>query len=94
MNERVAENYQRHDGRVEGREARLALGGELVPDAVNVAGGVIDPYVRPGIPLLEKLGLLHGDAAATALIRLPITNTRNAVAGQQRPAPALAELAV
>jgi hypothetical protein len=30
--------------------------GELVPDAVNVAGGVIDPSVRPGIGLMEKLG--------------------------------------
>jgi len=38
------------------RSVRLALGGELVPDAVNVAGGVIDPTVRPGIPLMEKLG--------------------------------------
>ncbi len=42
--------------------------------------------------LLEKLGLLHGDAAATALIRQPITNTRNAVAGEQRPAAVLANL--
>src|SRR6478736_5442230 len=33
------------------RSVRLALGGDLVPDAVNVAGGVIDPYVRPGISL-------------------------------------------
>src|SRR5699024_10795231 len=38
------------------KSVRLALAGELVPDAVNVAGGVIDPYVRPGIPLTEKLG--------------------------------------
>ena len=38
------------------RSVRLALDGELVPDAVNVAGGVIDPTVRPGIPLMEKLG--------------------------------------
>ena len=30
------------------KSVRLALAGELVPDAVNVAGGVIDPYVRPG----------------------------------------------
>ena len=38
------------------RSVRLALDGELVPDAVNVAGGVIDASVRPGIPLMEKLG--------------------------------------
>jgi D-3-phosphoglycerate dehydrogenase len=35
---------------------RLALAGELVPDAVNVQGGVIAEDVRPGIPLAEKLG--------------------------------------
>jgi len=38
------------------KSVRLALGGELVPDAVNVAGGIIDPSVRPGLPLMEKLG--------------------------------------
>jgi D-3-phosphoglycerate dehydrogenase len=38
------------------KSVRLALDGELVPDAVNVAGGAIDPSVRPGIPLMEKLG--------------------------------------
>ena len=46
------------------RVVRLALGGELVPDAVNVAGGVIDPYVRPGIPLVEKLGQVFAGLAA------------------------------
>lgn len=34
----------------------LALDGELVPDAVNVAGGAISTHVRPAIPLTEKLG--------------------------------------
>lgn len=38
------------------KSVRLALAGELVPDAVNVAGGVIDEDVRPGIPLIERLG--------------------------------------
>jgi D-3-phosphoglycerate dehydrogenase len=38
------------------RSVRLALDGELVPDAVNVQGGVIAEDVRPGIPLVEKLG--------------------------------------
>ena len=51
------------------KSVRLALAGELVPDAVNVAGGVIDPYVRPGLPLTEKLGqffsaLAHGPIAS------------------------------
>jgi D-3-phosphoglycerate dehydrogenase len=45
------------------RSVRLALNGELVPDAVNVAGGVIDPYVRPGIPLVEKLGQVFSGLA-------------------------------
>jgi D-3-phosphoglycerate dehydrogenase len=40
------------------QSVRLALAGELVPDAVNVSGGVIDPEVRPGIPLTESLGRL------------------------------------
>ena len=38
------------------KSVRLALGGELVPDAVNVQGGVIAEDVRPGLPLTEKLG--------------------------------------
>ncbi|RUQ22427.1 phosphoglycerate dehydrogenase [Kocuria sp. HSID16901] len=38
------------------KSVKLALEGELVPDAVNVAGGPIDAEVRPGIPLAEKLG--------------------------------------
>jgi len=45
------------------RSVRLALGGELVPDAVNVAGGAIDPTVRPGIPLMEKLGQVFSGLA-------------------------------
>lgn len=38
------------------KSVRLALAGELVPDAVNVQGGVIDEDVRPFIGLAEKLG--------------------------------------
>jgi D-3-phosphoglycerate dehydrogenase len=38
------------------RSVRLALAGELVPDAVNVQGGVIAEDVRPGLPLAERLG--------------------------------------
>jgi D-3-phosphoglycerate dehydrogenase len=47
------------------RSVRLALGGELVPDAVNVAGGVIDQTVRPGIPLMEKLGQVFASLAGS-----------------------------
>src|SRR5690606_37487197 len=38
------------------RSVRLALAGELVPDAVNVQGGVIAEDVKPGLPLAERLG--------------------------------------
>ncbi|AZS37090.1 D-3-phosphoglycerate dehydrogenase [Microbacterium lemovicicum] len=51
---------------------RLALGGDLVPDAVNVAGGAIDPYVRPGIPLVEKLGQIFAALAHSPLTSLDV----------------------
>ncbi|GAA5149477.1 phosphoglycerate dehydrogenase [Microbacterium pseudoresistens] len=54
------------------RSVRLALGGDLVPDAVNVAGGVIDPYVRPGIPLVEKLGQIFAALAGSPLTSLDV----------------------
>ncbi len=34
---------------------RKALAGELVPDAVNVKGGVIHEDIRPSLPLVEKM---------------------------------------
>lgn len=54
------------------KSVRLALDGELVPDAVNVAGGVIDPYVRPGIPLMEKLGQVFAGLAGSPLTNVDI----------------------
>lgn len=54
------------------RSVRLALGGDLVPDAVNVAGGVIDPYVRPGIGLTEKLGQILSGLAQSPLTSLDV----------------------
>lgn len=54
------------------RSVRLALGGDLVPDAVNVAGGVIDPYVRPGISLVEKLGQIFAALATSPLTSLDV----------------------
>ncbi|MGF2948245.1 phosphoglycerate dehydrogenase [Microbacterium alcoholitolerans] len=59
------------------RSVRLALGGDLVPDAVNVAGGVIDPYVRPGIALVEKLGQIF-----SALAQAPLTSLDVEVHGE------------
>lgn len=38
------------------KSVRLALAGDLVPDAVNVAGGNIDNSVKPGIALMENMG--------------------------------------
>ena len=58
------------------KSVRLALAGELVPDAVNVAGGVIAPDVRPGIPLIEKLGRIF-----TALTHDSVTQIDVEVAG-------------
>lgn len=45
------------------RSVVLALAGELVPDAVNVQGGLIAEDVRPGIPLTEKLGRIFTGVA-------------------------------
>ncbi|WP_427018415.1 phosphoglycerate dehydrogenase [Pseudarthrobacter sp. P1] len=59
------------------KSVRLALAGELVPDAVNVAGGVIAPDVRPGIPLIEKLGRIF-----TALTHDSVTQIDVEVAGE------------
>lgn len=50
------EEAQEKAGIAVARSVRLALAGELVPDAVNVQGGVIAEDVRPGIGLAEKLG--------------------------------------
>jgi D-3-phosphoglycerate dehydrogenase len=54
------------------KSVRLALDGELVPDAVNVAGGVIDPTVRPGIPLMEKLGQVFAGLAGSAVTSVEV----------------------
>ncbi|WP_165066481.1 phosphoglycerate dehydrogenase [Marisediminicola senii] len=59
------------------KSVRLALSGELVPDAVNVAGGVIDPTVRPGIPLMEKLGQVFSGLADS-----PVTSVDVDVRGE------------
>jgi D-3-phosphoglycerate dehydrogenase / 2-oxoglutarate reductase len=48
------------------KSVRLALAGELVPDAVNVKGGVIDEDVRPFIGLAEKLGRVFTGLAGGA----------------------------
>lgn len=54
------------------KSVRLALEGEMVPDAVNVAGGVIDSSVRPGIPLMEKLGQVFAGLCSSAISSLEV----------------------
>ncbi len=54
------------------RSVRLALSGEMVPDAVNVQGGVIAEDVRPGIPLAEKLGRVFTALAGTVPSQLDV----------------------
>ncbi|MDP9396999.1 MAG: phosphoglycerate dehydrogenase [Actinomycetota bacterium] len=54
------------------RSVRLALAGELVPDAVNVRGGVIAEDVRPGIPLAERLGRVFTALAGQAPASLSV----------------------
>lgn len=64
------------------RSVRLALAGELVPDAVNVAGGAIAEYVRPGLPLTEKLGQVFAALADGPLASLDI-EVQGELAGYQ-----------
>jgi D-3-phosphoglycerate dehydrogenase len=54
------------------RSVRLALAGELVPDAVNVQGGVIAEDVKPGLPLAEKLGRIFTALAGEVAARLDV----------------------
>ncbi|WP_308416742.1 phosphoglycerate dehydrogenase [Streptomyces sp. AJS327] len=54
------------------RSVRLALAGELVPDAVNVQGGVIAEEVRPALPLAEKLGRVFTALAGEVALRLDV----------------------
>lgn len=54
------------------KSVRLALAGELVPDAVNVQGGEIAADVRPGLPLAEKLGRIFTALAGGVAQRLDV----------------------
>ena len=54
------------------RSVRLALAGELVPDAVNVQGGIIAEEVRPGLPLAERLGRFFTALAGTVPSQLDV----------------------
>jgi D-3-phosphoglycerate dehydrogenase len=54
------------------RSVRLALAGELVPDAVNVRGGAIAEDVRPGVPLAQTLGRIFTALAGQIPVRLDV----------------------
>ncbi|WGW13027.1 phosphoglycerate dehydrogenase [Saxibacter everestensis] len=66
------EEAQEKAGVAVARSVRLALSGELVPDAVNVAGGAIDEDVRPGIPLIERLGRVVTALAGSSITSLDV----------------------
>ncbi len=57
------------------RSVKLALQGDFVPDAVNVqAGGTVAEEVRPGLPLMERLGRIFtavaGHVASTVTVEV------------------------
>jgi len=54
------------------RSVRLALAGELVPDAVNVQGGQMADQVKPLVPLAEQLGVIACSLAEDAVERVDV----------------------
>ncbi len=54
------------------RSVKLALAGELVPDAVNVQGGAVADDIKPGLPLAEKLGRIFTALAGGVAVRLDL----------------------
>ena len=54
------------------KSVRLALAGELVPDAVNVKGGVIAEPVRPYLGLAERMGRLVTALAPSPVSRIDV----------------------
>jgi len=54
------------------KSVRLALSGELVPDAVNVQGGQLAEAVKPMVPLAEKVGAIACSLADAAVERIDV----------------------
>jgi D-3-phosphoglycerate dehydrogenase len=54
------------------KSVRLALAGELVPDAVNVQGGILAEPIRPLLPLAERLGAIASGLADGAVQRIDV----------------------
>lgn len=66
------EEAQEKAGVAVAKSVRKALAGELVPDAVNVAGGAIHEDVRPGIPLAERLGRVVNSLADSSVTHFKV----------------------
>jgi D-3-phosphoglycerate dehydrogenase len=54
------------------KSVRLALEGELVPDAVNVQGGVLSEQVKPLLPLAEQLGAIASSLSTAPIERVDV----------------------
>ena len=54
------------------KSVRLALSGELVPDAVNVQGGQLEEVIKPFLPLAEQLGAIACSLADAAVERVDV----------------------
>lgn len=63
------------------KSVRLALQGELVPDAVNVQGGVLAESVKPLLPLAEQLGAIACSLSPAPIERVDV-EVLGEVAGQ------------
>lgn len=66
------EEAQEKAGVAVARSVRLALAGDLVPDAVNVDGGHVPEEVRPGIALVENLGRIFTALAGACPLQLDV----------------------
>ena len=66
------EEAQEKAGVAVAKSVRLALSGDLVPDAVNVSGGAVAEEVRPGIDLVEKLGRIFTGVAGSVPVQLDV----------------------
>lgn len=54
------------------KSVRLALAGELVPDAVNVQSGVLDEEVRPFVGATERLGRIVSSLASAPISQVQV----------------------
>jgi D-3-phosphoglycerate dehydrogenase len=54
------------------KSVRLALAGELVPDAVHVQGGILAEPIRPLLPVAERLGAIASGLADGAVQRIDV----------------------